>query len=177
MIMGLDLSMTGTGLVIMEDNVIIHQKLIETSPKMGDDITRIRYILDNIITSMRLVSFPTFTKYTHITTVAMEGPSYGVAGATRSLHTLGKMMGIIEYHLKVEKQLQIEIFPPTTLKKIITGKGSGKKEMMLKEVYKNYGIDFDDNNLCDAFCLCVAISPLDLKKMGVKYPQMMKRKK
>jgi crossover junction endodeoxyribonuclease RuvC len=176
MIMGLDLSMTGTGLVVMDGNTIIHQKLIETSPKMGDDITRIGFILRNILGSMVQVGFPTH-HYTERPTVAMEGPSYGVAGATRSLHTLGKMMGIIEYYLKIEKQLKIEIIPPTSLKKIITGKGSGKKEMMLKEVYKRYGIDFNDNNLCDAFCLCVAISPVDLQKSGVKLATISRRKK
>ena len=42
---------------------------------------------------------------------------------------------------------------PTTLKKFITGKGAGPKDVMLLETYKRYGISFLDNNLCDAFGL------------------------
>jgi Holliday junction resolvasome RuvABC endonuclease subunit len=39
------------------------------------------------------------------------------------------------------------------IKKFITGTGTAKKELMLLKVYKKFGEEFQDNNICDAFCL------------------------
>jgi hypothetical protein len=37
-----------------------------------------------------------------------------------------------------------------TLKKFITGKGSHKKEVLMMYTLKKYGLEYSDNNLCDA---------------------------
>jgi crossover junction endodeoxyribonuclease RuvC len=50
-------------------------------------------------------------------------------------------------------QINFEIVPPTALKKFITGRGNSKKDIMLKEVFKKFGADYNDDNLCDAYCL------------------------
>ena len=41
--------------------------------------------------------------------------------------------------------------PPSAVKKFATGKGNAKKEQMLLTAYKNFGIEFQDNNICDGF--------------------------
>ena len=46
-----------------------------------------------------------------------------------------------------------DIIPPNTLKKFITGKGNAKKELMLLKVYKRWGVEFNDNNMADAYSL------------------------
>jgi crossover junction endodeoxyribonuclease RuvC len=42
---------------------------------------------------------------------------------------------------------------PTALKKFITGKGNAKKELMLMKIFKRYGLEFENNNLADAYAL------------------------
>jgi Holliday junction resolvasome RuvABC endonuclease subunit len=195
--MGLDLSMTGTGVCIMDGTTIIHQKLITTKPIKektgkiikkkgkeveeevsieGEDLIRIKHIKDEIHKSMKEVDF--LSEYINIreTCIAIEGPSYGMEGKTSSIHTLGKLMGIIEYWFTYELLIQYTIIPPTTLKKIITGKGVGKKEMMLKEVYKKFGLDFNDNNLCDAFCLCSTLVPPGIREFKLATPTLLKKR-
>lgn len=43
--------------------------------------------------------------------------------------------------------------PVGTWKKIVLGKGNFKKDQVLKEVYKKWGLDFDSNDEADAYCL------------------------
>jgi len=45
------------------------------------------------------------------------------------------------------------IVTPTQLKKYATSKGNCGKDIIIKEIYKKYKIDFNDNNLADAFVL------------------------
>jgi len=43
--------------------------------------------------------------------------------------------------------------PPMTLKKYATGKGTSKKQEMLLQIYKRWGIEFNDDNAADAYAL------------------------
>jgi len=43
--------------------------------------------------------------------------------------------------------------PPTTLKKYATGKGTAKKQEMLLQIYKRWGVEFNDDNAADAYAL------------------------
>lgn len=43
--------------------------------------------------------------------------------------------------------------PPATLKKYVTGKGNSKKQEMLLGVYKNFGVEFADDNAADSYSL------------------------
>jgi Holliday junction resolvasome RuvABC endonuclease subunit len=45
------------------------------------------------------------------------------------------------------------IVPPTSLKKFATGSGVAKKNQMLLGVYKQWGVEFSDDNQADAFAL------------------------
>lgn len=49
--------------------------------------------------------------------------------------------------------IQVMAFTPTELKKFITGKGNSKKQIIIQQVYKKYGVEFEDDNLADAFVL------------------------
>ena len=42
---------------------------------------------------------------------------------------------------------------PSQLKKFVTGKGNSEKSMVIKEVYKRFGIDTNDDNTADAVVL------------------------
>jgi crossover junction endodeoxyribonuclease RuvC len=40
-----------------------------------------------------------------------------------------------------------------TLKKYASGKGTSKKQEMLLQIYKRYGVEFNDDNAADAYAL------------------------
>jgi crossover junction endodeoxyribonuclease RuvC len=42
---------------------------------------------------------------------------------------------------------------PSQLKKFVTGKGNADKSVVMKEVYKRFSIDTDDDNTADAVVL------------------------
>jgi Holliday junction resolvasome RuvABC endonuclease subunit len=62
----------------------------------------------------------------------------------------GSMNRYIPYpeHLRVPLQI-----PPMTLKKYAAGKGNAKKQEMLMQIYKRWGIEFNDDNAADSYAL------------------------
>ncbi len=52
-----------------------------------------------------------------------------------------------------KKEVPFKVVAPGTLKKFVTGDGRAKKDLMLLKVYKKWGVEFDDDNLADAYSL------------------------
>lgn len=80
--------------------------------------------------------------------VVVEG--YGFA--SQSLGTLVE----VGTHLKrvvYRADIPMLIVSPNALKKFVTGKGAGDKNVMMLEAYKRFGIDTKDDNQVDAACL------------------------
>ena len=92
--------------------------------------------------------------------VVIEG--YGFANSN-SLATLVEIGSIVRYFLWQEGIVPFDV-PPNSLKSFVTGKGQSKKEMMILEVYKNWGFTSPTNDIADAvglgmFGLCCAGVP------------------
>jgi hypothetical protein len=89
-------------------------------------------------------------------TVAMEGYAFG----TTMAHMLGELGAIVKLTC-YEELAKFEgkypyIIPPTTLKKYITGKGTGvQKNQILLNVYKKWGVEFNDDNAADSYALAM----------------------
>lgn len=177
--MGLDLSLTGTGVVVMEDTAIINQTLIVTKKDENvQEMERLEYIKNRIHKVMIETRFiGEVIERSDQPRIAIEGPNLGTQGKTTSIFTLGKLNGIVEHFLRYEIGVPYIIIPPTLLKKVITGKGQAKKELMMKEAYKKFNLDFSDNNICDAFCLCWTLLPSGTNPKAVKIalPQLRRR--
>ena len=78
----------------------------------------------------------------------------GIAFAKKS--TFAHQLGALHFYIRIlfyRNNDNYTIVPPTELKKFVTGKGNCKKDLMLMKTYKRWGVEFDDDNLCDAFCL------------------------
>ena len=67
-----------------------------------------------------------------------------------------------------EKNIPVLLPAPVQVKKFATGSGGAKKEMVIKEVFRNWGLDAADNNQADAItlamigkCLIGEIQPLN----------------
>lgn len=81
--------------------------------------------------------------------IAMEGTVL----ASHSALALGELSAVVKLVLWFkhnEPPLQI---PPMTLKKYATGKGTSKKQEMLLQMYKRWGVEFNDDNAADAYAL------------------------
>ena len=81
--------------------------------------------------------------------VAMEGTVL----ASHSALALGELSAVVKlvlWHKLPTPPLQI---PPMTLKKYATGKGTSKKQEMLLQMYKRWGVEFNDDNAADAYAL------------------------
>jgi Holliday junction resolvasome RuvABC endonuclease subunit len=73
----------------------------------------------------------------------------GELSATVRLAIYDHYEGNLKFPLKV---------PPMTLKKYAAGKGNAKKQEMLLQIYKRWGIEFNDDNAADSYALARLVS-------------------
>jgi len=138
---GIDLSLTDTGIVVLDDNAkIVDQYSISTLSK--DQIEKRHVIIKTSIKNIIEKFQPN--------RINIEGLSFGSRG--QSMLDLAGLHFVIRNFL-YENNIFFEVIPPTTLKKFATGKGNVKKNLMLLYAYKTYGIEFQNDNICDAFFL------------------------
>ena len=142
MVVGVDPSFNGFAIVVLDNKAnIVEQKLISCKDKKLSDEEKIIY-LEN--------EFKFIPTIHCLDRVFLEGPSLNSTG-NNSLQ-----MGAINYYFRVflyKNKVDYEVIVPGTLKKYVTGKGNTKKELILLNVYKKWGIEFNDNNLADAYGL------------------------
>lgn len=156
-VMGIDLSLVETGIICLEDGEITQRLLVKSKPSDEKEIERIQKIAYEVTES--ILSFKPDL-------IVIEGLSYGSKNTT-SLCQLAKLNFSIEIYCHQMGHPYL-IIAPTHLKKFVTGKGNAKKEVMLMKVLKRYGLEFDNNNLCDAFCLAkFGEDKLDSLKEGI----------
>lgn len=165
-VIGIDLSLTGTGIVKLKDGKITEQKLIKSKPSGDlplDELKRIVTIRESI--AKEIDSDPNSI----IQLVAIEGLAFMARNTTALVQLSGLNYMIREklYSLKIP----FVIVAPTSLKKFITGKGNIAKEMMLLETYKKYKVYFTDNNLCDAYGLAMIADSLVNSEKKPKHQQ------
>ena len=138
---GVDLSLTGSAAIIIDNQAnIVKQELVST--KSDEQIeNRFKIILDALDFCRKVVN---------LKMIYVEGLSYGSKG--QAALELAGLHYLFRYSLCISST-PYKIIPPTELKKFLTGKGNSKKELMLLHCYKKFGIEFDSNDLCDAYCL------------------------
>jgi crossover junction endodeoxyribonuclease RuvC len=140
---GMDPSYNGFGIVVIDkDANIIEQKLIESDTKLEAE--------DRIIQLEE--GFKFVANITHLQSIYVEGPSYMSKGA------FVLQMGALHYYIRIffrKKNINYKIIAPGTLKKFVAGKGKGnaKKNLMLLKVFMKWGVEFNDDNLADAYSL------------------------
>jgi len=143
---GIDPSLNATGITIINNNFdIIDKKLISTKKKDENYDIEKRIIFITSTISNFLENHLKDLKLTLI-----EGISYGSTGDGAA------QLAALNYYIRIflyQKNIPYKEIPPTTLKKFVTGVGNCKKNLMLKEVYKKWGVDFTDDNICDSYGL------------------------
>jgi len=141
MFVGMDPSYNGFAIVVIDkDANVIEQKLINSDSE--------KEIEERIIELEDAFKFIPNIICLH--TVCVEGPSYSSNGAFQL------QMGALHFYLRVflfKHKINYKIISPGTLKKFVADTGNAKKELMLLNVYKKWGVEFKDNNLADAYGL------------------------
>ena len=141
---GLDMSLTCAGVAIIQVNsggLSWTVKRVKSGPTKQPDAMRYHLICEEIsdIICLQPDDF-----------IFIEEYAYGANGQITRIAELG---GILRYKLLVEQEFDAKKFfevGPSVLKKFITGKGNAQKDPVMKEVFKQYGFDAEDNNEADA---------------------------
>jgi crossover junction endodeoxyribonuclease RuvC len=60
------------------------------------------------------------------------------------------------------------------LKKYATGKGTSKKQEMLLQIYKRWGVEFSDDNAADAYALARLAGGLTIDKIEAEVVEKIK---
>lgn len=132
-VLGLDQSFTKSGIVILDNDEMVHFELYKTDKK--EDIYKRTWDITQHVKNL--------SRTQKIDVVSIEGLAYAMKGnATRDL--AGLQFSIITT-LRYIENIRVEIIPPNTVKKIATGKGNAKKEKLLeclpKDIHKRF-LDF-----------------------------------
>lgn len=138
-ILAIDQSLTNTGYWYDENK---NGNIITSNSDLITQTQKISFIKNQIVSICNNLN-PDF--------IIIEGYSYGSRN-TKFTFTAGELGGAIKLWC-YENNLKLEIVPPTIIKKFITGKGNSKKNQMLLNIYKKYGIEIKDDNIADAFSL------------------------
>jgi len=140
---GIDLSLIGTGIVVLDDNVM-EEKILIRSKKIGDkpkhELTRLMAIVGDVAAVIERHKPDV---------IAIEGLAFAIRKTTSFAQ-----LSALHYMVRAMfPEMPTIIVAPTTLKKFVTGKGNAPKDFMLMGVYKRWGITFFDDNLCDGYSL------------------------
>lgn len=148
--MGIDPSLTGTGVVLLNEEGEVLDRGSYCSSKDLEHTGRFEEIalfVEDFINDW--VHVPDFY-------VMIEAPSFMSKGPTITLAQLnGYIAGRVRRLVPVVYQL-----PPTSLKKFFTMNGKATKTQMHKTARAKYGFDCKDNNQVDAFALAIAVEAL-----------------
>lgn len=116
--------------------------VFEPPKETTDDLSRMEYMLAEVLSL-----FPAGSCTASTILVVIEGLAFNGRGAyALQLAGLGYLLRLEFRHLGIASK----DVPPTQAKKFLTGRGNCDKNLILKEVYKRYAIDVDDDNIADA---------------------------
>jgi len=155
---GIDASYSSTGLIHLDENAEIKkQKILKFNKKETDTEDRLIKVKEDLI-------FPIMTlNSVQKIKVCLEGPSYNSQG--QRILQMGALNFFIRYWFRVLK-IDYRVVEPNTLKKFVTGKGNCKKDLILLKVFKKWGVEFDVNDLADAYGLARMILEEDINEEG-----------
>jgi len=156
---GIDQSLTGFALTALSlDDPKKHITWVYKSPYFG--IERLIDIREWLIDHFNYLAEHDLT----IMDIAMEGTVL----ASQAALVLGELSATVrlaiydtfddhrKYPLKV---------PPMTLKKYASGKGNAKKQEMLLQIYKRWGVEFSDDNAADSYALARLVGKFSINEI------------
>jgi len=138
---GIDPSFNSTGLIILDSKA-------ELVKEMNFSLKEYENIEEKLINFEKTIKF--IPSIVRLKSVYIEGPAYMASGK----YIL--QMGALHYLLRLflyRHSIDYTVVAPGTLKKFVTGKGNAKKDLILLKVYKKWGVEFEVDDLADAYGL------------------------
>jgi crossover junction endodeoxyribonuclease RuvC len=139
MLVGLDLSLDATGWCVMGPKGCVTGLV---NPNGRKELERLDWIWETI--NSTLLSEPPKL-------VVLEDFAFSRG---HQAHQIGGLGYLIRYNLW-KKGIPFVLVGPQQAKKFATGTGTAKKNLIIKEVYKRWKADIDDDNEADAFVLAM----------------------
>jgi len=182
-VMGLDLSLRGTGVAILNDQgELIHRELLrqQDSSKGGVPITYMKFVSNGSMVNREVISSKksnidkvkrllviknriiALIKEFKVTRIMMEGYAMEANRFQQSfgrVFDLGELGGVVKVAIR-EIGLDIKICSPASLKHFMTAQGHASKEQMIESVNKKYKLSLNDDNEADAYSLAVCLFTL-----------------
>lgn len=142
-VIGLDPSLTGTGLIVLRaDGELAAQALIST-PAQDGNLNRYYRIVTQVMDQIA---------EHHPAKLCIEGLAMGAKGA--AVLDLAGLHWVLRWELATQHpRLKVITVPPSSLKKWTTGKGTANKVAMALAVFKRWGLELGNDNLVDAYAL------------------------
>lgn len=129
-VLGLDLSLTSTGMAMIEGGKLVGVDSVKTKGKRADTIEdrakRLRHIADVIVE---------FVRADQTDLIVIEAPSYG--SRFGSAHDRSGLWWIVTEAL-ITAGFQVALVAPQTRAKYATGAGNSKKDIVLAHVIERY---------------------------------------
>lgn len=144
---GIDQSLTGFALsAVSKESPNKHITWVYKSPYFG--IERLVDIRQWLVDTL---------DYVHEKHEVMDVAMEGTVLASHAALILGELsatvrLALYDYYVEEKGKFPLKV-PPMTLKKYAAGKGNAKKQEMLLQIYKRWGIEFRDDNAADAYAL------------------------
>jgi Holliday junction resolvasome RuvABC endonuclease subunit len=144
---GLDLSLCSTGFCIKTGNDIRVETIKSKPDDFPNDLARLKYIVAEVVRRV-----PKSVSMICLEDFFVPSSSFQVGSAIK-IAMLGTAIRLALYDVG----MPFFVVSPNSLKKHILGKGAGKKDLIIREVYKKYGMEVKDSDQADALVLsCIA---------------------
>jgi len=142
-VVGLDMSLTGTGFCLKRGTSITVETIKTDTKTCPDDLARLKYIVGEVIRRI-----PQGTSMICIEDFFTPANAFQIGSAIK-LAMLGAAIRLALYDAK----LPFYIVAPSQIKKFVTGSGAAQKSIIVREVFKRYGLEVKDDNQADACTL------------------------
>lgn len=139
--LGIDQSLTGTGLAIVNANGIVRASVCLSVAGKLSGAARLGQIGKE---------FKAFVKFADVQHGCIEG--YSVKSTNRPFD-LGEVSGVLRAAYFELFERELTVVPPTSLKKFATGISGAEKDLMISSVNQKWGTTTDNDNIADAIAL------------------------
>jgi hypothetical protein len=151
--MGLDLSCTGTGIVVVDE-----AGAVQATARDGWELHRDSTVLDKIDRLLHIAKTILDLATTHRLAgdgllVGIEGYAYNQRGATADLGELG---GVVKTQLWLSQEIAPRILAVTTARALVFANGRLKKKLVQPMLVER-GLTFGDPDIADAYVIAEAL--------------------
>jgi Holliday junction resolvasome RuvABC endonuclease subunit len=136
-IIGIDLSLTGTGVCLLRDGGR-ELRTINTTAKTRTE--------DRLITIRRAIA----QECVYIDAAIIEGLSYGSVGGAQAERSALHWIVRVDLH---QLGVPYVVVTPMSLKKFVCGTAKAEKSMMIREVFRRWNVEAANDNEADAAAL------------------------